>query len=144
MSDSSGMTMDASQMNMVFYSSTGTPLYSNAWTPQNGGQYAGTCIFLIILAIVLRLLFAYKAKKERQWRAQAWNRKFVVVADQTPAAERLEKDPDAKTGLLTANGVEARIKIVDEPRHGIMPWRFSVDLPRALIYTCIVGIGYLL
>ena len=62
MSHGSGMSgmMDMSQMMMTFFTSTETPLYSEKWTPSGAGQYAGTCIFLIVLAFVFRGLLALK------------------------------------------------------------------------------------
>ncbi|KAF2672746.1 hypothetical protein BT63DRAFT_409836 [Microthyrium microscopicum] len=52
------MSMDS--MAMTFISSTMTPLFSMAWTPDSAGKYAGTCIFLIALATVFRLLLAIR------------------------------------------------------------------------------------
>ncbi|CAK7236610.1 hypothetical protein SBRCBS47491_009697 [Sporothrix bragantina] len=61
MSDSSSMAMDMSEMSMTFFYSLITPLFSTAWTPSNTGQYAGTCIFLIILAVIHRALVAFRS-----------------------------------------------------------------------------------
>ncbi|OJJ95981.1 hypothetical protein ASPACDRAFT_47339 [Aspergillus aculeatus ATCC 16872] len=66
--DSSSSSVSMS-MTMVFFTSTTTPLYSNAWTPSTTGQYAGTCIFLIALAVILRFLLALKPICERS----LWN-----------------------------------------------------------------------
>ncbi|PSR80530.1 Ctr copper transporter [Coniella lustricola] len=48
-------------MNMTFFYSLVTPLFSTAWTPNGIGQYAGTCIFLIILAVIHRSLVAFRS-----------------------------------------------------------------------------------
>ena len=56
--DSSMMPM--SSMPMVFFTSTTTPLFSSRWSPTSTGSYAGTCIFLIALAVVFRGLLAGK------------------------------------------------------------------------------------
>lgn len=139
--------MDMSSMSkaMVFTNSHTTPLYSTTLTPNSVGGYAGLCIFLIILASILRCLFAFKAILEQRWLAQALNRRYVVVAGRTPEAERVEFDPDAKTGtLVTAQGVEERVKVVRRSASGTVPWRFTVDLPRAAIVTVITGVVYLL
>jgi solute carrier family 31 (copper transporter), member 1 len=48
------------QMEMVFFTAHTTPLYSSAWTPRTIGQYAGTCIFLIVLSIIFRGLIAIR------------------------------------------------------------------------------------
>lgn len=52
------MGMDA--MAMTFFTSTTTPLFSPSWVPQSAGQYAGTCIFLIALAAIFRMLLALR------------------------------------------------------------------------------------
>jgi copper transporter 1 len=139
MGSSSNMSMGS-----TFVNSHTTPLYSIAWTPKSSGGYAGTCIFLIILAIIYRVLLAGRHIVENRWRDKAWQRRYIVVADRTPVSEQLQRDPDAKTAILTANGVEEHVKIVHRPTRGVQPWRFSVDLPRAILTTIVLGVGYLL
>jgi hypothetical protein len=146
MSSSSSMSdMSMPMMPMVFTNSQAASLYSSSWTPSSPGQYAGTCIFLIILAIIGRSLFAFKAVMEQRWLAAALNRRYVVVAGQMPEAAAVDADPDAKkASLITAQGVEESVKVVRRISNGPQPWRFSVDLPRALIVLCIAGVTYLL
>lgn len=130
---------------MVFTNSHSTPLYSNSWTPSSTGQYAGTCIFLVLLAITARVLLAAKHMLELRWSAQARNRRYVVVAGRTPESGRIENDPDAKEGsLVTAQGVEERVKVVQAMKSPIIPFRLSIDVPRALMTFVILGVGYLL
>jgi copper transporter 1 len=50
--------MKMGDMAMTFFTSSTTSLYSKSWTPTSTGQYAGTCIFLIFLAAILRALLA--------------------------------------------------------------------------------------
>ncbi|KAF2135847.1 uncharacterized protein K452DRAFT_238608 [Aplosporella prunicola CBS 121167] len=138
------MNMDAADMRMTFFDSPFTSLFSNQWTPKNKGTYAGTCIFLIVLAVAYRLLLVGKQKLEERWLNQAINRRYVVVADRQPESERIEKDPDSKDAVLSANGVEEHVKMVRAKACGAQPWRFSVDLPRAALVTVQVGVGYLL
>jgi copper transporter 1 len=139
-----GIQMEASEMLMAFFNSIYTPLYSKGWAPEGEAGYAGTCIFLIILAIIHRALFAFKHNLEARWAEKAWNRRYIVVADRQPFSEQAKTDPDLKTGILTSNGVEESVKVLHRPIRGTQPWRFSVDLPRAAFVTLIVGIGYLL
>ncbi|KJR88155.1 copper transporter family protein [Sporothrix schenckii 1099-18] len=61
MSGSSSDLMGMSMMSMTFFYSLVTPLYSTAWTPATTGQYAGTCIFLIVLTVIYRALVAFRA-----------------------------------------------------------------------------------
>lgn len=130
---------------MVFVNSQSTPLYSKSWTPKSSGQYAGTCIFLVLLAVLLRALLAAKHILELRWMAEARNRRFVVVAGKTPESGKVESDSEAKEGsLLSVNGVEERVKVVRTAKRGAIPFRLSVDVPRAALLFVIVGVGYLL
>ncbi|KAL2795910.1 Ctr copper transporter [Aspergillus keveii] len=139
-SGSSSMTMS-----MVFTNTHDSPLYSSQWTPASNGSYAGSCIFLIVLAVIGRCLVAFKAYMEQRWFNAHLKRRYVVVAGKASEAGRISADRDAKTGtLVTANGVEESVKVVNRENNEILPWRFSVDFPRALIYLCITGVSYLL
>ncbi|CAI7568058.1 unnamed protein product [Penicillium manginii] len=139
-SSSSPMTMP-----MVFSDSHTTSLFSNDWTPNSSGAYAGTCIFLILLAIIDRSLFALKAVMERRWRAAYLNRRYIAIAGRTSEAGRIEADPNAKLStLISACGIEENVKVVHNVGDGSIPWRFSVDFPRAGLVLCIVGVSYLL
>ncbi|KAL4874408.1 Ctr copper transporter family-domain-containing protein [Aspergillus karnatakaensis] len=64
-SSMSSMQMDMSTMSMTFFTSFKTVLYSPSWNPTSEGQYAGTCIYLIVLAVILRVLIAFKPILER-------------------------------------------------------------------------------
>lgn len=70
MSGMSGMSMPMSMadMEMTFFTSFKTPLYASDWTPETKGHYAGTCIFLIVLTVILRVLIAVRPILEgRVW-----------------------------------------------------------------------------
>lgn len=131
-------------MSMIFQSSTTTPLFSQAWSPTNDGQYAGTCIFLVILALVARTLVAFRSVQEARWLTRDRKRRYIVTNGQAPLAERLSTSSDAKQLVLSANGVEDKVFVVGKNDELIRPWRFSVDPLRAAMDTVIVGIGYLL
>ncbi|KAB2570824.1 putative copper transporter [Lasiodiplodia theobromae] len=142
---SSSSSSSSSTMSMVFANAVNTPLYTDSFTPSTIGQYAGICIFLIVLAAIFRGLFAVKQKLEERWLTQALERRYIVVADKQPAAERIERDDSSRSAVLTANGVEERVTLAHRLGGGsVQPWRFTVDLPRAAVVTVIVGVGYLL
>ncbi|CAG8027573.1 hypothetical protein PENNAL_c0014G02944 [Penicillium nalgiovense] len=144
-SHSMSSSSSSMSMSMVFKNTHDTPLFSNAWTPSSAGSFAGTCIFLIVLAIIDRCLIAFKATMERHWLVTHLNQRYITVAGKSTEAGNIDSDPDAKlASLVTAQGVEESVKIVHNVTHGPIPWRFSVDLPRALLFLCIVGISYLL
>jgi len=133
----------------VFVNSMAAPLFSAAWTPSSTGTYAATCIFLIVLAALLRGLLALRSWQERRWLAADQARRYVVVAGKPALAESLSRDSLGKnaTMVLSENGVEENVVVVQNraasaahPR----PWRLSVDPLRALTDTVVVGVGYLL
>lgn len=132
-------------MAMTFFTSTHTPLYSNSWTPTTTAAYAGTCIFLILLATLFRTSFALSHRLERYWLDRHLNRRYVVVAGRPSEKVRVSGDADARSALLvSAAGVEEDVRVVRRHLRATPPWRLSVDLPRALIVTVVAGMGYLL
>lgn len=159
------MTMSMSQMNMTFFTSTSTPLYSDAWTPASTGAYAGTCIFLIALSALLRLMYGLKCMLEAHWSRTAAARRYIAtvaphrdsVAASRPGsasdsdADIAAKTPGAAVGTLTVNGTVETVRIVDtaNPRATsaaamLAPFKLNTDLPRALFVTVMIGVAYLL
>ena len=136
--------MSMSMMSMTFFASTSTGLYSAMWSPTSVGGYAGTCIFLIILATAFRGLLAVKAWKETAWLDAEFNRRYVVVAGKPSKSERIEADSDSKRMILTENGVEEDVMVVKKRCMGTRPWRITTDPVRALMDTVLAGVGYLL
>ena len=142
MPDSSGAS---SMMQMVFFTSSSTPLFSSSWTPKNTAAYAATCIFLIVLAFVFRLLVAGKHVLEHRWLDGELHRRYVAVQGLPLETERIISDSRNKDAtLISERGVEEHVRIVRRSRRAVSPWRFSVDLPRAVYATVLAGIGYLL
>ena len=151
--DMSGMSSGSSSgmsMSMVFTTDHSTPLLSSAWTPTTTGSYAGTCIFLIVLAIISRLIQAYRHILDVKWHDKGVKRRYVVLAGET--SEQREKQlgfggaEKTEEATLTVRGVEERVRVLRTSRRGIetQPWRFSTDLPRACITTSYYGVAYLL
>lgn len=139
------MSSSMSSMMVVFTNSQNTPLYSTAWTPSSTGSYAGTCIFLIILASLLRCLLAFKSNVEQRWRANARNRPLVIVKGRNAEAGRPDAESETKTQtLITSRGVVEEVKGNRATSRGPVPFRLSVDLPRAALVLVISGVGYLL
>lgn len=147
-SDSSSSTMSMSSMSMVFTTDHSTALYSSAWTPRSTGAYAGTCIFLIFLGVVSRLLLAYRHVLEVKWHDRAVKRRYVMVAGESASERQLDTSADDKSdqATLTTRGLDENVRVVRMPRQKVQgtPWRFSTDLPRACIFTVQAGVGYLL
>lgn len=144
-SSSSGSSTSQMVMQSVFQNIQSTPLYSETWTPTSTGAYAGTCIFLIFLAALMRALLAGKNYLEAKWLDRELNRRYVVVnGGKLPLAQRLSQDSTSKHAVLSENGVEEDVVVVGRKKVLARPWRVSVDPLRALVDTIIAGVGYLL
>lgn len=145
---SSSSSHGAMSMPMVFTTGHTTPLYSTTWTPWNTSGYAGTCIFLIFLAVISRLLYVWRRQLELKWLDGFVNRRYVMVAGHGDAERNAPSHPSEKSeeATLTARGVDERVRVLLAARAGaeIMPWSFGVDLPRACVFTVQAGVGYLL
>jgi hypothetical protein len=64
---------------------------------------------------------------------------------QVTEARKIEDDPDGKTGcLITAHGIEENVKVVYTNARQVMPFRLSMDVPRAALVLVISGVAYLL
>ncbi|OBT68018.1 hypothetical protein VE03_01561 [Pseudogymnoascus sp. 23342-1-I1] len=124
--DSSSMSMstsssdittmsDMDSMSMVFFTSTGTSLWSSTFTPSTIGQYAGICIFLIAFAAIFRLLLAFRVNF------------FEIMA----AAEQRRNG-----GVLHSYSTEAKSIA--------RPWRASEAVMTASLDVLIAGVSYLL
>lgn len=144
MSDMDGMSNSTVMMVSVFQTSMATPLYSSAWTPASTGGYAATCIFLIILAMLLRGLLATKAWAESRWLDAELRRRYIVVAGRAPLAQRLSQEELTKRMTLSENGVEEEVMVVKKKHTHVRPWRLTVDPLRALLDMVIAGVAYLL
>lgn len=131
-------------MMVAFQNDMATPLYSMSWTPNSMGTYAATCIFLIVLAVIFRGLFALKAIQESRWLDQELNRRYVVVNGQLPMHEKMSTSSLKQNMMLSANGVEEQVMVVQKKQMVARPWRASVDPLRAAVDTVIAGVGYLL
>lgn len=136
------------QMSTVFFASTTTPLYSTAWSPTSPSTYAATCLFLILLALALRLLYAVHANLESIWLRRARSLREIVVAGEdaaegVSAVRSQEKQLDARSD---GPGDETTRLMREQLGKGrrVQPWRLSVDLPRACLVTVMAGVGYLL
>jgi hypothetical protein len=148
-SSSSSMSMSHS-MPMAFTNDHSTPLFSAQWAPSTTGGYAGTCIFLIVLAIISRMLVAYHHIIEAKWHDRAVNRRYISVAGENNADRERQALPVSEKNdeaTLTIRGLDEKVKVIRTPTQAgvhITPWRLSTDLPRACIFTVQAGVGYLL
>ena len=128
-----GHSMHMSMMTMTFYTSTTTSLYSVSWTPASTAQYAMTCIFLIVLAVIFRALLVLRGRQERKWASAELKRQAASGRN-----KRTDGEPISRRSSL--DGVIP----INSPETIVRPWRISTYVPRALLDTVISGVGYLL
>ncbi|KAH6641958.1 Ctr copper transporter, partial [Boeremia exigua] len=102
-------------MAMTFFVSTSTPLWSTSFTPHNTGQYAGICIFLIVLAATFRLLMALRAN-------------FLAIL----AAVKQNR----YSGLIQAHAVEGKA--------AARSWKADEVVMMAGLDVIVAGVSYLL
>ncbi|KAJ8115033.1 hypothetical protein ONZ43_g4762 [Nemania bipapillata] len=126
-----GGLMTSEDMAMVFFQNMVTPLYSLAWTPNSTHAYAGTCIFLIVLAVIHRALMAFRSL------AFDGNPNLIARAHISSDKEPLvsERIQPPRIGSLGQQLRERR------SRH---PFLVSVEIGRSLLEVFIGGVGYLL
>lgn len=129
-------TMKMSDMAMTFFTSSETPLYSDDWTPANAGSYAGTCIFLIVLGLILRVLLALRPILE----TRLWSR--TAAAEAVAASMKgLESDGE---GAVPRQPRQALAAVVMDARTRWSGWRVGTAAARATYELAIAGVGYLL
>ncbi|KAL4860646.1 Ctr copper transporter family-domain-containing protein [Aspergillus spectabilis] len=128
----SSMAMDMSTMSMSFFTSFKTILYSNSWSPTTEGQYAGTCIFLIVLAVILRFLIALKPILERRlWTDGPRNTIHLLSNTDTPLEQGgLEKGAEPSL----ARDIGSRWS----------NWKVNSAGGRATYEVVLAGVAYLL
>ncbi|KAI0110299.1 Ctr copper transporter family-domain-containing protein [Daldinia grandis] len=126
----SSIMMSSAEMAMVFFQSVTTPLYSSAWTPQGQGSYAGTCIFIIMLALLHRILIALRS----------------IIFDSNPGLHRHAK-VISSSNSDDYPGVRSDLELMDgqfRAQWNSHPFKVATETFRALLEVIIGGIGYLL
>jgi len=126
-------------MNMAFHNTMTDNLFFESWTPTTTGQYAGACIFLIVLAIAHRFLVAFKSVQDAKWQAKEQARSIVVAGrggSHRNSMESVDNDPKNMV-TITTTGEASR-------NPWTVPWRFSTELPRAILGTINTFLGFLL
>ncbi|EXL39201.1 hypothetical protein FOCG_18188 [Fusarium oxysporum f. sp. radicis-lycopersici 26381] len=126
----------------MFSTGTGTPLYSSAWIPISVDNYAGTCLFLIAIGVILRSLVAVKSVLARRGIDAELNSRYVAVKKKANS-EWIGGDSESSKGILTENGLETDVILVRRRVEGARPWSITIDVPRAATDVMIAGLLYL-
>ncbi|KAJ5387769.1 hypothetical protein N7509_010310 [Penicillium cosmopolitanum] len=122
--------MGMSDMMMTFFTSFKTPLFSETWTPTSKGQYAGTCIFLIVLAVILRVLLVIRPLLEGR-----------VFTDNSghPMLDSLD-EKDIQTAKPPSGLALTLLEVGSRWRR----WRINPAAGRATYEVVVAGVAYLL
>ncbi|KAH8668426.1 Ctr copper transporter family-domain-containing protein [Xylariales sp. PMI_506] len=124
MDDSTTTTMTSEDMSMVFFTGFTTPLFSTGWTPTTQGAYAGTCIFLVALCVIHRVLQAVKSAV------------FPMAGHGSGSGRALPGDGDSDI----EKSAPARVR-AEWNGH---PFSVATETCRAVVEVITGGIGYLL
>ncbi|KAJ5726324.1 uncharacterized protein N7483_007681 [Penicillium malachiteum] len=125
--NSDSMTMSMSEMSMTFFTSFKTPLFSADWTPTSKGTYAGTCIFLIALSVILRVLIALRPVLESRLWTDGVRHNSEPLIDTIPGKH--------------VSGVQQSL---NEFSKRWSRWRVNPAAGRATFELIVAGISYLL
>ena len=129
---------------VVFTTSSSSSLFVAAWTPQSAGAYAGTCLFLIVLAALFRGLHAGKHVLEARWLDRKLDRPVIVPGEKS-RANAVRGDRHATRHHRVADGQsDEAAGAVRWCARGVMPWRWSVDVLRATFTLVLTAVSYLL
>ncbi|KAK1486173.1 heterokaryon incompatibility protein [Colletotrichum abscissum] len=91
-------------MPVIFHTKMATALFSESWTPRTPGQYAGTCLALIVFTIVLRTLIAFKPMLEATVWAGEYEKSHSRVVEETARKERSSPPTTRSIFLRVAHG----------------------------------------
>lgn len=125
-------SMSMANMEMTFFTSFKTPLFSSEWSPETKGHYAGTCIFLIVLSVILRMLISLRPILEtRLWTDGA--RHYIGQENFDIAISHLPKSYSSgwKLSMQELGSQWSR-------------WRVNPAAGRATYELLVAGIAYLL
>ena len=133
-------------MGMTFNLSTNTPLLLPTWRPKNASEYAASCLFLIALAALTRVLIAIRPILDvTSWRREYKYHRFGQQ-EKDAGAQHVEGDAEG--------GKSDHLPPPEKPRSG---WKaitlavrdhwgnaaLSSRLSRAGFDMLIAGLGYL-
>lgn len=125
-----------SKVSMMASSNTAITFFRNrsrsrsiSWRPTTSGQYAGACIFLIVLAIVWRVLVVVGTPVLHRAALRRRGDDGAAAADKLPLAERVVANPHVSQSTPTANRVYELARAVTAPLRGPVLWGL-VDLPQ--------------
>lgn len=130
--DASAPMMSTASMAMVFFQSATTPLYASAWTPSGAASYTGTCLFLVVLAVLHRVLLALRNVLFQGPPSPHAKPISLHHADLEPSLYQDDKEPRTSSRRRIRRAVRAQ------------PFSLGTEAARASLEVLIGGVGYLL
>lgn len=141
-SSTSGTTDGSQDMAMTFFQSITTPLLFRGTAPSSQGQYAGACILLAVLAVLVCALINLKGVLQRSvWKAAPRSPEESLLSDKEKAAA-LEARGQHRGGSVVETG-----RVRTEMGTWWAAWRGTSLAQRvgmASFEMLLVGMGYVL
>ncbi|KAJ6112306.1 hypothetical protein N7523_008367 [Penicillium sp. IBT 18751x] len=106
------------------------------WATTSSSSYAGTCIFLVILGVILLSLVSSRSMLEKRWSRRELNRRHVLFLNKDSSGLM-----DKSETLLTPNGLEKDIIIIEQPTRARRSWK--TIMLKATMTTLILAILYI-
>jgi solute carrier family 31 (copper transporter), member 1 len=126
----------------MFSTGPGTPLYSPTWIPVSEGNYAGTCLFLVVLAFIFRALVSLRSILKRRAIDTDLNSRYTIISRRP--AEDINNDPQSPRSPLKENIDEDNVIVVRRPVKVVRPWKLTPAVVRSVVDVVTVGVVYLL
>lgn len=108
---------------------------SMMWATTSSSSYAGTCIFLVILGVILLFFVSSRSMLEKRWSRRELNRRHVLFLNKESSGLM-----DKSETLLTRNGPEKDIIIIEQPTRARRSWK--TIMLKATMTTLILAILY--
>ncbi|KAK6082591.1 low affinity copper transporter [Seiridium cupressi] len=140
--------MEASSMGpmvMTFFSSAHTSLFSKSWTPTTVAAYAATCIFLLVLAVIMRAMLALKPVLESaMWKPDVNPDPHELLLSEEDCNEELDRIKEQHLVRGQEEGASGLQRVLSEVKSRGRGWRFMSSSSRAVFEVLLAVIGYLL
>lgn len=127
----------------MFSTGPGTPLYSPTWIPVSQGNYAGTCIFLVVLAFIFRALVSLRSVLKRRGIEADLNIGYTIISKRL-SKKGTNSDPPSAQSPLKEDAEEETVRLVRRPVKVVRPWRLTTGGLRAVVDVVTAGVVYLL
>ncbi|ETS83094.1 hypothetical protein PFICI_04970 [Pestalotiopsis fici W106-1] len=133
-------------MAMTFFFSSNTSLFFRSWTPPNAGAYVATCVFLLLLAVLMRAMLALKPILETSvWKPRRGSDSHEMLLSDECCDEdqdRLKEQQHLVRGRDASSSGIQRLRLEIKSRwYG---WRLKSRWLRAMFEMALAILGYLL